>query len=156
MPCSFGSLTESLSMHDWQPEYRTRNIHLTLPVTKQIQVNWTSDWHYDILVALCLLCKDNLTQVCALGDGTFCETMGNLCSKTRITLRNGTFNPNKKEAHSSDGHMGRTPSFGYDQILWVWNFRGVKGSIHLEIKADLWVWWIALVQLRYTCTSVSG
>lgn len=59
-----------------------------LPVTKQIQANWTSDWHYDVLVALCLLCKDNLTQVCALCDGTFCETVGNLCSKTMITLKN--------------------------------------------------------------------
>lgn len=39
--------------------------------------------------------------MCALGDGTFCETMGNLCIKTMITLKNGTFNPNQKEAHTA-------------------------------------------------------
>ena len=31
MPWCFGSLTESLGMHDRQPEQRTRNIHLILP-----------------------------------------------------------------------------------------------------------------------------
>jgi hypothetical protein len=89
------------------------------PVTKQhIQVNWTSDWHCDILVALCLVCKDSLTQVCALGDGTFCETMGNLCSKTMIALKNGVLTqPEGRSLLRSDGHMGRISSFGYGQIL---------------------------------------
>ena len=31
IPWRFGSLTESLGMHDRQPEQRTRNIHLILP-----------------------------------------------------------------------------------------------------------------------------